>query len=843
MDQERAPSGSPFGTLLRRYRLAAGLSQETLAERARMSANGISSLERGARRIPQRETLRLLATALALDREQRAAFERAAARPSLPRPGKRGASITAGPWTDASSPVLPLSITSLIGRETELIEISVLLRDHRLVTITGTGGVGKTQTALHIANALQRQNNDEDVRLVELATVSEASQVAVTMAASIGAQQVPNRSPLETLVGYLRHATLLLVLDNCEHLIDEAAFVVERLLQGCPQLRILATSREPLHVAGERAYRLPSLEIAAAAALFVDRAGAADHTFIAGDENAMLIAEICRRLDGIPLAIELAASWVPILPLAALAERLDQRFALLTGGVRTALPRQQTMRATIEWSVALLSDPERVLMRRLGVFSGDWTLEAAEAVCASGVIETADILGYLGSLVDKSLVTVRFSGEFSAVELDGRVDAPRNARYGFLESVRAYVLEELSDVDERETLLRRHAEWAADYGEWLNEWTFYDPDDFHRTAMLPDVFEIANRYKALKWALAADEVQLAARLAGTSLWFDTPAPMLPLVESALAGIAGSGRSSIEARLWLALAEQTSGQHVLDAAQRAVSLFERIGELNHWYAASVSFLTRRHCAIGRYEESLAGSDAERAILSELGALHGTRRNQWLQFRGEVLTNLERYDEGRICINEALASTRFRLHWLMQMTSLSVLEVYVGNLQKGLELADAAAAVFPASERPGLEGAERGHLVTNRNNAVAWRVALGDVPGAREAALESIDLAQRRWGGVAVLTHLSLATVEALLGNARQAARLKGYIDAWYAENGIALEALDQRTYATMAQALNERLSPAEIAAYAAEGAELDEDRAAEVALEIARALRTIKGFTA
>jgi predicted ATPase len=688
---------------------------------------------------------------------------------------------------------------------------------------------------LHVANGLQRQGND-DVLLVELAALTEASQVAVTIAASIGAQQVPNRSPLETLVGYLRHATLLLVLDNCEHLIDEAAFVVERLLQGCPQLRILATSREPLHVAGERAYRLPSLETAAAAALFVDRAGAADHTFIASDENAMLIAEICRRLDGIPLAIELAAVRVAILPLAVLAEKLDRRFALLTGGVRTALPRQRTMRATIEWSVALLGDAERALMRRLQAFSGGWTLEAAEAVCANGTLEPPDILECLGSLVDKSLVTVRFSGEFRAVELDGSVNAPRQPRYGFLQSIRAYVLEELPEQDGRETLLRRHAGWAADYGEWLNEWTFYDPDGFHRTAMLPDAFEIANRYKALKWALAADEVMLAGRIAGTSGWFDTPTAMLPLIESALAGIAGTGCATIEARLRLSLAEQGTGQHVLDSAQRAVSLFERIGELNHWYAASVSLLTRRLHAMGRYEESLANSDVERSILSELDAFHGVRRNEWSQFRGQILTNLGRYDEARVCINEALASTRFRLHWLAYMTSLSVLEAYAGNLQRGLELTDEAAALIPSNERLGLEGAERAQLVTNRNNAVAWRLALGDIQGAREAALESIDLAQRRWGGVAVLTHLSLATVDALLGNAHGAARLKGYIDAWYAENADVLEPLDRRTYDIMTETLNQRFSVAEIAQRAAEGAALDADQAAKVAIEIARALR-------
>ena len=328
-----------------------------------MSSDGISSLERGHRRTPQRETLALLSGALALNDEQRRELEAAAARAG-PR-GARGTKSLASAETAASG--LPLSLTSFVGRDVELEEVVALVREHRLVTLTGAGGIGKTQMALQAGTALS--GGAEDIRFVALAPLGSPSPVAQAVASALGVQESPNHPLLETLLAHLKKQSMLLILDNCEHVIDEAAMVAEPLLAGCPRVRILATSREPLRIAGERTYRLPSLrlpspDVAAglsaadaagygAIALFSDRARAADYRFALTGENVPIVAELCRHLDGIPLAIELAAARVNVLSVKALNEMLDHRFRL-TGGERIALPRRQTMRGAIDWSYDLL---------------------------------------------------------------------------------------------------------------------------------------------------------------------------------------------------------------------------------------------------------------------------------------------------------------------------------------------------------------------------------------------------------------------------------------------------------------------------------------------------------
>src|SRR6202042_318431 len=301
-----------FGPCLRQYRLAAGLSQEALAERARISVNGVSALERGYRRTPQHETLALLAGALELDGEQRREFEGAAIRSG---PLRRATSVTVGPWPSTPGSNLPLALKSFVGREAELDAIASLVRDHRLVTIAGAGGLGKTQTALQVGRVMGNAD-DGAVCLVALAPIAHQSLVVPAIASTLGVQEVPNRPLLETVLAYLKNKTLLLILDNCEHVIDQAAIVAEALLVACPRVRILAPSRESLRAAGEHSYRLPPLGVPSAKAarhlnatdaaaygaivLFNDRARAADHRFVLTDENAPIVAELCRRLDGIP---------------------------------------------------------------------------------------------------------------------------------------------------------------------------------------------------------------------------------------------------------------------------------------------------------------------------------------------------------------------------------------------------------------------------------------------------------------------------------------------------------------------------------------------------------------
>jgi predicted ATPase len=360
---------------------------------------------------------------------------------------------------------LPRPLTSFVGREREMARVRELVGRTPLLTLTGPGGGGKTRLALQVAADLVDAFRD-GVWLVELAPVSDGAAVPHAVSAALGAREVPGRPLDASLVDYLRSRESLLVLDECEHLIDSCARLAEGLLRQCPGLRILATSREPLHIAGEttivvgplatpEASRAAAEEIARSEAvrLFVDRAAAAAPGFALTDANARWVAEICRRLDGIPLAIELAAARLKVLPVETIAGRLGDRFRLLAGGARTALPRQQTLRATIEWSHALLTQRERLLFRRLAVFAGGFALEAAEAVCAGPDLPAIEVLDLLSRLVDKSLVLGPVPG------------AAGVARFAMLESIREFAAEALLAAGEVPEVRRRHLGYFLDLAE------------------------------------------------------------------------------------------------------------------------------------------------------------------------------------------------------------------------------------------------------------------------------------------------------------------------------------------------------------------------------------------
>jgi len=444
----RATASPDFGTLLRHYRLIAGLSQEALAERARLSTEGISALERGFRRTPQRGTLALLIKALALDAETRDEFEAAAARGVLL--GKAGAAAVV-PWFGSGPNTLPVSLATFVGRDKELKEIARLLRDNRLVTLTGAGGIGKTQTVLQVAK-MQRTDGSAPC-FVALASVADPSLVTTAIASALRVEEVPDRPLIDTVTGYLKDKSALLILDNCEHVIVEAAHLTEAVLAGCSQVRILATSREPLRVPGERRYRLPSLSMKDATDLFHDRAQAVNHAFGLNENDAKLVAELCRRLDGIPLAIELAAARVDTLTVATLDKLLDDRFRVLSGGARTVLPRQQTMRATIDWSYDALSSQEQLIFDRLSIFAGGCTLATATIVCSDGGVAENNVTELLLSLVDKSLVTVDMGA--------------REPRYRLLESFRQYASENLATRGQTHALAHRHASAYLNLAEEL----------------------------------------------------------------------------------------------------------------------------------------------------------------------------------------------------------------------------------------------------------------------------------------------------------------------------------------------------------------------------------------
>jgi predicted ATPase/class 3 adenylate cyclase len=344
---------------------------------------------------------------------------------------------------------LPSQLTSFIGREREMQEAKKLLASARLLTLIGPGGTGKTRLSLQLA-ADQLSEFKDGVWLVELAPLADAAFIPSTIADVLELHEVPGIPLVNIIVDYLRAKQLLLIFDNCEHLIEESAQIADQLLHACPQLKIIASSREALGIGGETVYRVPSLTLPDTSSttlmdyestrLFIERAAKAEPRFHLTDHNASSIAQICLRLDGIPLAIELAAARVKLFTPEQIAERLDDRFKLLTGGSRTAMPRQQTLRALIDWSYQSLNETEQRALRRLAVFTSGWTFEAAEAVL--GEVDALD--GQLG-LINKSLVNVE--------EQDGK------SRYRFLETIRQYALEKLLESGEAVEVRDRHLEY------------------------------------------------------------------------------------------------------------------------------------------------------------------------------------------------------------------------------------------------------------------------------------------------------------------------------------------------------------------------------------------------
>jgi non-specific serine/threonine protein kinase len=454
---------SRFGDLLRGHRAAAGLTQHELAERSGLSTRGVQDLERGARLSPHTDTTRRLADALKLSEADRADLLHAA----LAGTSSGGSLDPAG-----AVPVVPVPPTSFVGRETELTEIQRLLGGTRLLTLTGAGGVGKTRLAMQVAANIAKDYPD-GVWLVELASVEEERLVAPAALMALGLREMPDQPALDTLAAHLRARTAALVLDNCEHVVGAAARLANVIVQAGPGLQVLATSRELQGTGGELAWRVPSLAVPpddgslppgnlvtyAAVALFENRVRLVRPAFRITSANARSVVQICRRLDGIPLALELAAARVRVLTTEEIATRLDDMFRILTGGSRTGPGRQRTLRASLDWSHGLLSRAEQDLFRRLAIFAGGWSLDAAEVVCAGGAKAKAEVLDLLTALVDKSMVIAQ-----EPLQQDGHM------RYRMLEPVRQYALERLKTSAEADGIGRKHTSYylgLAEPGEHL----------------------------------------------------------------------------------------------------------------------------------------------------------------------------------------------------------------------------------------------------------------------------------------------------------------------------------------------------------------------------------------
>lgn len=395
---------------------------------------------------------------------------------------------------------LSVALTSFVGRDKDLARLCKILEGEttsdkacRLLTLTGPGGVGKSRLGLEVARRLL-SNYSDGIWLVELATLTDGRQVAEKVAQVLGVLEIRDRPLLESLIDYLRSAKILLLVDNCEHLLFDCALLFDRLLRECPNLQIVVTSREKLNIAGETVYQVPPLDIADSASndpaaleavkLFLARAGQVQPDQPPQSSNIALVYQICKQLDGLPLAIELAAARTSILSLEQITSRLSDRFRLLTGGSRTALPRQQTLQALIDWSYELLSQPERILFRRLAIFRGSWTLHAAEEVGAGAGLDSFEILDCLNSLINKSLVTV--------------IDVASQKRYQMLQTIAEYADKVLVAAGEESMVSQAHFNYYAKLAQLASLHLWQGHEQLRYLNLLEE--EYANLRQALEWS-------------------------------------------------------------------------------------------------------------------------------------------------------------------------------------------------------------------------------------------------------------------------------------------------------------------------------------------------------
>jgi predicted ATPase/DNA-binding XRE family transcriptional regulator len=802
---------SDFAGLLRRWRLRAGFSQESLAERAGISADAVSGYERGLRWAPRRETIAALVEALQLTGEARAEFEQAADR-RRPEP----------PSSDKPSHNLPWQRTSFVGRRREIEELSALVAQRRLVTITGAGGVGKTRIAIEVAS--QRKPPPRDgIWFADLAPLTGGDLVLAKIASLLDPRLQQQDDLLGAMIAAIKHRELLLVLDNCEHVIGPVCKIAGALLDACPRITLLATSRERLGIAGELAYQLPTLRIPAqpvatageargyeALELFAQRAAAAKHGFVLSDEHVEAAADICRRLDGIALAIELAATRVPLLGLAGLRTQLAEHFRVVAGGSRDVPARQQTLWAAIAWSYDLLEEAERMLFRRLAIFANGWTLEAVEAVCTGGALERTSVLEVLLSLVEKSLVAT-----------NGDALVPR---YSFFESTRAYALECLAAGGEEAELSRRHALWMGEVADRAYGTYLMLPLWRWEMAVFP---ELDNALAALEWALGPQgDAPLAGRIVSglRGLWLSAGLAVhgQRYVYAALERIDADEHPALVGRLLLAQCRHLEGKANVDAVKRAALLLERAGDRRS-LSASYAFLAVALSQTGKYPEAADACDKALALAREEAPQRSPLHYNALNGRGYVLQRLGRLDEARADITHALSlASEVDDDWTVShcQAALAELEFDAGNTQRAVSLGEEAIA---RARR-----VRAAHPETFLLNLAYFQLVLGEIDAAEANAMESLDLAASSSPDLRLALGY-LATIAAIKGRTSRAARLVGYVNAWCERMELSRELPEQKSYDMLMESLRRQLSEDEISVLAAEGARLTEDAAIEEAL--------------
>ena len=752
-------------------------------------------------------------------------LERVAAAPVPPQPA---ANATDSRLARASAALaksnLPSRAALLFGRGADVAAVKALLAQHAVVTIAGAGGIGKTRLAQAVAAQLAEERLAEfpdGIWWVELAPLADGALVASAVARVLDTQFGTDRPPVETLTAVLAPQRLLLVLDNCEHVADAVAALLDAICASAPGLRVLVTSQETIKTADEHVYRLGALAVPAADAgadaqqagaveLFVARAQAVDPRFALTPENTHAVVEICRRLDGIPLAIEFAAARLPLLGVEGLRARLDERFNVLTAGARVVLRRHQTLRATLEWSHGLLTSVEQTVFRRLAVFAGSFTLEAAQHVVHDAQIDPWSALDHLGALVDKSLVLA---------------EGDPIPRYRLLETTRAYALERLGEATETDSTLRRHADAL------LQVLAAFEREDqllgVTLAGMQVAAAELDNVRAALSWvATAAGSAELAVALAGNSLrvWnatfqltegMDRCLALRPKLHDAMP-------PAVVARFWLTIARlgiYSTRREAYDAAWRAADLYRQLGDASRLFDALLAGAVQG-IRFGTAEDMARAIDEATRLQRPDWPV---RQRAFLEFARSRLCACQGRMEDSLAaaLRQAAVSEQggneIGMHYAM--SNAVAAENQLGRPEAALERARSSIARLDVIGGSG--GA--GHLWLGVMNSEAL---LGRVDAAIEAGRTAYALLLREGDEMRVFWGLALCA--ALQGRLPDAARIVGYADAAMARAGAS-----ERQWTMILTRLNPMLdaglAPEELARLRAEGAALREADAVRLAL--------------
>jgi predicted ATPase/DNA-binding SARP family transcriptional activator/predicted negative regulator of RcsB-dependent stress response len=738
--------------------------------------------------------------------------------------------VTSGDQNDALPPLasraftsnLPAQLTRLIGREEEVGNLKSFLDRHRLVTIVGAGGIGKTRLAVAVGAQITDRYRD-GVWFIEFAPVSVPAFIPGTVAAALHIQESHERTLTESVIQALSSRRALLIFDNCEHLVDAMAHFADDVLRACPKVQIVATSRQPLNTQGEQVYRVQPLTFPQASAglsateameysaisLFVERAQAVRNSFTLTDQNVTAVADICRRLDGIALAVELAAARVRVLSPSSVNDGLRARFRLLTGGTRTQLPRHQTLRALFDWSYELLDEREKLLLRRVAVFAGSFSLDGAVATADGLGLDEVEILDILTSLVEKSLVNAETTAEIE--------------RYHILESTRQYLDERLQECGERDNMLRLHAEYYRAFAERSDR-------EFHRTPQSKWFHSVAAEYEnvreALLWAIAGrNDAAIGAQIAGSleHFWFDYGRIREGLfwIEQAVETIDENTNPALGGRLHLARAVLLWGTNKLRAADRACELYEMAGD-----SRGVGYaLRQRALTLRQQHPDEAEAACRRAVelLESAGDSGGFAIA--LNTLGSIVAKRGDFDEARAAHEHALeVATGCACEYALLITLIYLAD---NEFRRG-NAAEAVARLGQALERA--DATRMPRLVLNvRSNLATYRIALGQYAEAVTDILQAIAFLPNVQDGYSTAVVLQQAAlIEAERGNVSQAARLTGYVDAYFASNDTEREATEKIGRERLEKALRARLSDAAYNTLLKAGSALSEEQAVEEA---------------